>query len=80
MADCLPQPWGNLGGCLIMQERYDEAEAALRRALEVDPAYELARQNLALMPEIRETGAPDMQITHPFVGKKIKQSITFVKE
>ncbi len=31
MGDCLPQPWGNLGICLMMQERYDEAEAALKR-------------------------------------------------
>src|SRR5258708_8771655 len=37
MGDCLPQPWGNLGICLMMQERYDEAEAALKRALVIDP-------------------------------------------
>ena len=36
MGDCLPQPWGNLGGCLMMQGRYDEAEAALKHALVID--------------------------------------------
>ncbi len=37
LGDGLPQPWGNLGTCLIMQERYDEAESALNRALEIEP-------------------------------------------
>ena len=31
MADVLPQPWGNLGLALLMQRRFDEAEAALRQ-------------------------------------------------
>lgn len=44
MGDCLPQPWGNLGICLLMQERYNEAEAALKRALVMDPHYTLARK------------------------------------
>jgi len=44
MGDCLPQPWGNLGICLIMQERYDEAQAALKRALVIDPKYTIAKQ------------------------------------
>src|SRR5258708_10277216 len=42
MGDCLPQPWGNLGICFMMQERYDEAEAALKRALVIHPRYNLA--------------------------------------
>ena len=37
MGDVLPQPWGNLGICLLMQRQFDAAEAALRRALEIDP-------------------------------------------
>ncbi len=43
MGDCLPHPWGNLGICLMMQERYDEAEAALKRALVIDPEYTIAK-------------------------------------
>ena len=60
MGDCLPQPWGNLGTCFIMQEHYDEAEAAFKRALEIDPRYAPAKQNLALLPETRRTGPPKM--------------------
>ena len=81
MGDCLPQPWGNLGICLMMQERYDEAEAALRRALVIDPRYTLAKNNLAALPETRRTGPPAMvDIRDPFKGSKLKQSITFIKE
>ncbi len=81
MGDCLPQPWGNLGICLMMQERYDEAEAALRRALVVDPQYTLAKRNLGALPEIRRTGPPGrVDIRDPFKSRKLKQSITFIKE
>ena len=81
MGDCLPQPWGNLGTCLIMQERYDEAEAALKRALEIDPRYAPAKQNLALLPETRRTGPPKMVgMLDPFKASKVKQEITFVVE
>jgi tetratricopeptide (TPR) repeat protein len=81
MGDCLPQPWGNLGISLMMQERYDEAEAALKRALVIDPRYTLAKSNLAALPEIRRTGPPArIDITDPFKSSKLKQSITFIKE
>ncbi len=81
MGDCLPQPWGNLGISLMMQQRYDEAEAALKRALVIDPAYTLAKKNLALLPEIRRTGPPEMiEIRDPLKDSKIKQSITFLVE
>ncbi len=81
MGDCLPQPWGNLGISLMMQERYDEAEAALKRALVMDPQYTLAKNNLAALPEIRRTGPPArIDITDPFKSSKLKQSITFLKE
>ena len=81
MGDCLPQPWGNLGTCFIMQERYDEAESALKRALEIDPKYRIAKQNLAALPEIRRIGPPEIvEISEPFKGSKLKQGITFMKE
>ena len=81
MGDCLPQPWGNLGICLIMQERYDDAEAALKRALVIDPRYTLAKTNLAGLPEIRRKGPPEIVgINDPFKNSKLKQSITFFKE
>src|SRR5260221_3972574 len=81
MGDCLPQPWGNLGICLMMQERYDEAEAALKRALVIEPRYTLAKNNLAALPEIRRTGPPAMvDIRDPFKTSKLKQSITFIKQ
>jgi len=81
MGDCLPQPWGNLGISLMMQERYDEAEAALKRALVMDPQYTLAKNNLAALPKIRRTGLPPIvDIQDPFKSSKLKQSITFLKE
>jgi len=81
LGDCLPQPWGNLGMCLMMQERYDEAEEALRHALRIDPKYAVAKNNLKAMPEIRRTGPPDVfAVTEPFRVANPKQSITFLKE
>jgi len=64
-----------------MQQRYDEAEAALKRALEMDPDYELARHNLANLPAARRSGLPpEMEVPHPFKGRKLKQTITFREE
>ena len=80
MGDCLPQPWANLAGSLLMQKRYDEAEAAWKRALEIDPDYELARVNLALLPETRRQGPPkSFKMVAPFEGHDLKKSITFLK-
>jgi Flp pilus assembly protein TadD len=79
MGDCLPQPWGNLGTCFIMRERYDEAEAALKRAFEIDTRYAIAKQNLALLPETRRTDPLKMVgMLDPFKATKLKQEITFV--
>jgi len=81
MGDCLPQPWGNLGICLMMQERYDEAEAALKRALAIDRGYTIAKNNLKLLAEARRTGPPKIVgINEPFRNSKMKQSITFITE
>jgi hypothetical protein len=65
----------------MMQERYDEAEAALKRALLIDPHYTLAKTNLSALPEIRRTGPPaGIKVKDPFKSSTLKQSITFLKE
>ena len=65
----------------MMQERYNEAEAALKRALVMDPGYTLAKKNLAALPEIRRTGSlPIVDMSDPFRSSKLKQSIAFLKE
>jgi tetratricopeptide (TPR) repeat protein len=82
LGDCLPQPQGNRGMCLLMLRRYDEAEKALKRALELDSKYEFARRNLAVLKEVRETGVLPLYggIQSPFEGTKLKSGITFVKD
>jgi len=81
MGDCLPQPWGNLGTCLMMQERYDEAEAALQRALVIDPKYAPAQQNLRLLPETRRNGLPTIfEVQDPFRNSKRQPSVRLLKE
>jgi len=70
LADTIPQLWGNLGICLLNLKRYDEAEAALHRALECDPDYDLARQNLAALAEMRRSGGrPIMALRDPLNGR-----------
>ncbi len=67
MGECLPQPSGNLGLALLMQKKYDQAEAAFKQSLEIDPDYDLAKQNLAMLPIIRQSGeTPQMAIRNPF--------------
>lgn len=79
LGDVLPQPWGNLGICLLMQQRYDEAEEALQRALEIDADYELAQANLAMLESVRSGGiAPRVVMSDPFA--KAKRSIDFLRE
>jgi Flp pilus assembly protein TadD len=43
--------WGNLGAAYLALEKRDEAARCLRRALELNPDYAAARQNLALLEE-----------------------------
>ena len=81
MGDCSPQSWGNPGICLMMQERYDEAETALKQALVIDPTYTLAANNLTALSESRRTGPPAfVALNEPYKHSKLKQSITFLKE
>jgi len=78
MSDGLAPPWGNLGLCLLIQQRYDEAEVALKRALEIDPDYEPARSNIERLPEIRETGElPPLTISSSSRNVAIKTDIKF---
>jgi len=65
----------------MMQERYDEAEAAFKQALVIDPKYALAKQNLAALPESRLLGPPEtVEVKDPFKGSEVKQSIVFYVE
>jgi len=74
LADTVPQLWGNLGICLLNLERYDEAEAALRRALECDPDYDLARQNLITLAEMcRSGGRPIVALRDSLAGRPAPQ-------
>jgi tetratricopeptide (TPR) repeat protein len=73
------QPWGNLGACLIMQERYDEAEEVLRKALEINPDYAIARQNLMMLPVIRQEGPSAMRIVDPLGGRKAEQDMLLIE-
>ena len=41
--------WGNLGAAYLALDRTDEAVHCLNRALELNPNYPLARENLALI-------------------------------
>jgi len=37
MGDCLPQPWGNLGACLLMEQQADESPRTKAGQLEAEP-------------------------------------------
>lgn len=80
MGDCLPQPWGNLGICLVMQNRFDEAEDAYRHALKIDTKYKLAKENLESLDYWREhpDEKPGYKITTPF--QDAKTGIKFYQE
>jgi tetratricopeptide (TPR) repeat protein len=54
---CLEEAWFNLGGYLLSARRYQEAADCYRRAIELDPTYEIAKVRLhdvelILNPEI----------------------------
>lgn len=81
IADVLPQPWANLAGCYMWQERYDEAEAALHRALEIDPDYQLAQENLLYLPTVRQYGLAALKtsIKPAFAEGQISRSVIFTE-
>ena len=43
---CLDEAWFNLGGYLLSAKRYGDAADCYRKALEIDPDYEIARERL----------------------------------
>jgi len=43
---CVDEAWFNLGGYLLSAKRYHDAADCYRKALEIDPDYQIARQRL----------------------------------
>jgi tetratricopeptide (TPR) repeat protein len=43
---CVEEAWFNLGGHLLSEKRYHDAADCYRKALEIDPDYQIARQRL----------------------------------
>jgi Flp pilus assembly protein TadD len=80
LADVAPQPWGNLGGCLIMRERYEEAEEAFERALEIEPDYDLARENLALLSSGLGRNPARIRLRKAYEGMDINLGAVIVEE
>jgi tetratricopeptide (TPR) repeat protein len=77
----VPSYWGNLGVCLMMQSCYDEAEAALKEALALDPDYPIARDNLRKLAEARRARRP---LAHKLINlereEDEKQSISLYEK
>jgi tetratricopeptide (TPR) repeat protein len=72
----IPSYWGNLGICLIMQQRYDEAKEALKQALIIDPDYSIARDNLQLLPELqRSKRSIGLKLMNLAQDEDVKQSL-----
>ena len=44
---CVDEAWFNLGGYLLSAKRYEDAADCYRKALEIDPDYQIARERLA---------------------------------
>jgi tetratricopeptide (TPR) repeat protein len=68
--------WGNLGVCLMVQLRYDEAEAALKQSLAINPNYSIARDNLKRLPAARRSKEPiELRMMNLAQGDDVKQSL-----
>ena len=73
--------WGNLGVCLMVQFRYDEAEAAFKKALFIDPDYPFARDNLKALPDIRHSKEPiKVKTINLAQGDDVKQALAFYEK
>ncbi len=77
----VPSYWGNLGVCLMMQFRYDEAEEALKQALAIDSDYSVARDDLKKLPEVRRSKKP---LGHKLINlsreEDVKQSLALYEK
>jgi tetratricopeptide (TPR) repeat protein len=77
----IPSYWGNLGVCLMMQFRYDEAEEVLKQALAIEPDYPVARDNLKKLPEVRRSKLPPLhQLINLSQEEDTKQSLTLYQK
>lgn len=77
----IPSYWGNLGVCLMMQFRYDEAEEILKQALTIDPDYPIARDNLKKLPEIRRSQRlPEHKLVNLSREEDEKQSLALYEK
>jgi len=77
----IPQYWGNLGVCLMMQSRFDEAEEALKHSLAIDPDYPIARDNLKKLPEVRRSKRPiGLQLINAEEEENDRQSLTLFEK
>jgi Flp pilus assembly protein TadD len=77
----IPSYWGNLGVCLMMQFRYDEAEEVLKQALAIDPDYPIARDNLKKLPEIRRSKRPpEHKLINLSREEDVKQSLALYEK
>lgn len=56
MDDCKAEAQNLLGVCLMFRMRLGEAQAAMRRALELDPEFEAARENLDVAQRLEKSG------------------------
>jgi tetratricopeptide (TPR) repeat protein len=73
--------WGNLGVCLMMQSRYDEAEEALKQALTIDPDYSIARDNLKKLPDVRRSKEPlELKLLNLSREEDAKQSLALYEK
>jgi len=44
---CIDEAWFNLGGYLLSAKRYRDAADCYRRAIDIDPEYDIARERLS---------------------------------
>jgi len=81
LGECLPQPRGNLGIALLMQKKYDKAETAFKQALEIDPDYDLAKRNLAMLSAVRQTGeTPAFDLRDTFTNANIGLTVRMLDD
>ncbi len=56
---CIDEAYFNLGGYLLAQKKFEEAEKCYIRALEIDPSYGIAQKRLDDLQRLREFQCKD---------------------